>query len=162
MTLFCLGTSKKKKIQWIGKCFYCIHACVHLVFCRCEENCLSCQGPGTSCTQCRDGYNLVSGTCIINATCNNSKHKRFSRAWKFCKTTLLGWYVSLALWDTMPLALLAPLKKSPHSQDSAFIEGKDTQWEGCYWRCHVLRQFIGFYWSLPVDMGSVCAIWIQL
>lgn len=39
---------------------------------KCEEHCLSCQGPGTSCTQCRDGYNLVSGTCIVNATCNNA------------------------------------------------------------------------------------------
>ncbi|XP_058257113.1 proprotein convertase subtilisin/kexin type 6 isoform X1 [Hemibagrus wyckioides] len=39
---------------------------------KCEENCLRCHGPGTSCTQCRDGYNVVSGTCIINATCNNT------------------------------------------------------------------------------------------
>lgn len=38
---------------------------------RCEEHCLSCQGPGTSCTQCKDGYSLVSRTCIMNATCNN-------------------------------------------------------------------------------------------
>ncbi|RXN20554.1 pro convertase subtilisin kexin type 6 isoform X1 [Labeo rohita] len=39
---------------------------------RCEEHCLSCQGPGTSCTQCKDGYSLVSRTCIVNATCNNA------------------------------------------------------------------------------------------
>lgn len=39
---------------------------------KCDENCLSCRGPGTSCTQCRDGYSLVSGTCVINATCNNT------------------------------------------------------------------------------------------
>uniref|UniRef100_A0A673NJB6 Proprotein convertase subtilisin/kexin type 6 n=1 Tax=Sinocyclocheilus rhinocerous TaxID=307959 RepID=A0A673NJB6_9TELE len=39
---------------------------------RCEEHCLSCQGPGTSCTQCKDRYSLVSRTCIMNATCNNA------------------------------------------------------------------------------------------
>uniref|UniRef100_A0A671KXD2 Proprotein convertase subtilisin/kexin type 6-like n=1 Tax=Sinocyclocheilus anshuiensis TaxID=1608454 RepID=A0A671KXD2_9TELE len=38
---------------------------------KCEEHCLSCQGPGTSCTQCKEGYSLVSRTCIMNATCNN-------------------------------------------------------------------------------------------
>ncbi|XDV18625.1 hypothetical protein PO909_024278 [Leuciscus waleckii] len=39
---------------------------------KCEENCLSCQGPGTSCTQCKDGYSLISRMCIMNATCNNA------------------------------------------------------------------------------------------
>ncbi|XP_057186302.1 proprotein convertase subtilisin/kexin type 6 isoform X2 [Triplophysa rosa] len=39
---------------------------------KCEENYLSCQGPGTSCTQCKDGYSLVSRTCIMNSTCNNA------------------------------------------------------------------------------------------
>ncbi|XP_018619531.1 proprotein convertase subtilisin/kexin type 6 [Scleropages formosus] len=39
---------------------------------RCEENCLSCQGPGVTCSRCRDGYSLVGGSCIINATCNNA------------------------------------------------------------------------------------------
>ncbi|XP_076879104.1 proprotein convertase subtilisin/kexin type 6 [Brachyhypopomus gauderio] len=39
---------------------------------KCEENCSSCLGPGTSCTKCRDGYNLVDSTCIISATCNNA------------------------------------------------------------------------------------------
>uniref|UniRef100_A0A672LU51 Proprotein convertase subtilisin/kexin type 6 n=1 Tax=Sinocyclocheilus grahami TaxID=75366 RepID=A0A672LU51_SINGR len=39
---------------------------------KCEEHCLSCQGPGTSCTQCKDRYSLVSRTCIMNATCNNA------------------------------------------------------------------------------------------
>uniref|UniRef100_A0A671KZ04 Proprotein convertase subtilisin/kexin type 6-like n=1 Tax=Sinocyclocheilus anshuiensis TaxID=1608454 RepID=A0A671KZ04_9TELE len=39
---------------------------------KCEEHCLSCQGPGTSCTQCKEGYSLVSRTCIMNATCNNA------------------------------------------------------------------------------------------
>ncbi|XP_023669764.1 proprotein convertase subtilisin/kexin type 6 [Paramormyrops kingsleyae] len=38
----------------------------------CEENCLSCQGPGASCMQCRDGYNLVGNSCMVNATCNNA------------------------------------------------------------------------------------------
>uniref|UniRef100_A0A673KEL0 Proprotein convertase subtilisin/kexin type 6-like n=1 Tax=Sinocyclocheilus rhinocerous TaxID=307959 RepID=A0A673KEL0_9TELE len=39
---------------------------------KCEEHCLSCQGPGTSCTQCKEGYSLISRTCIMNATCNNA------------------------------------------------------------------------------------------
>lgn len=85
LTLIC------DEVGAVCKFFYFLHSpCGFLVaFCRCEENCLSCRGPGTSCTQCRGGYNLVGGTCIINATCNNSKHSGFSRAGKFCKTTLL-------------------------------------------------------------------------
>uniref|UniRef100_A0A667X488 Proprotein convertase subtilisin/kexin type 6 n=1 Tax=Myripristis murdjan TaxID=586833 RepID=A0A667X488_9TELE len=39
---------------------------------KCEENCLTCDGPGTTCTRCKEGYNLVSRTCIVNATCNNA------------------------------------------------------------------------------------------
>uniref|UniRef100_A0A8K9WYN5 Proprotein convertase subtilisin/kexin type 6 n=1 Tax=Oncorhynchus mykiss TaxID=8022 RepID=A0A8K9WYN5_ONCMY len=39
---------------------------------KCEENCLSCDGPGTTCVKCKDSYNLVSRTCIVNATCNNA------------------------------------------------------------------------------------------
>uniref|UniRef100_W5N9Q8 Proprotein convertase subtilisin/kexin type 6 n=1 Tax=Lepisosteus oculatus TaxID=7918 RepID=W5N9Q8_LEPOC len=39
---------------------------------KCEENCLTCHGAGRNCTKCRDGYSLISGTCIINATCNNA------------------------------------------------------------------------------------------
>ncbi|XP_026860309.2 proprotein convertase subtilisin/kexin type 6 isoform X2 [Electrophorus electricus] len=50
--------------------------------CKCEENCGNCQGPGASCTQCRNGYNLVDGTCIVSATCNNeSSDRRLSMAW---------------------------------------------------------------------------------
>ncbi|XP_026105675.1 proprotein convertase subtilisin/kexin type 6-like [Carassius auratus] len=37
-----------------------------------RKHCLSCQGPGASCTQCKDGYSLVSRTCVMNATCNNA------------------------------------------------------------------------------------------
>uniref|UniRef100_A0A8C7QU47 P/Homo B domain-containing protein n=1 Tax=Oncorhynchus mykiss TaxID=8022 RepID=A0A8C7QU47_ONCMY len=39
---------------------------------KCEENCLSCDGPGTTCVKCKDSYNLVSRMCIVNATCNNA------------------------------------------------------------------------------------------
>ncbi|XP_049417497.1 proprotein convertase subtilisin/kexin type 6 isoform X2 [Epinephelus fuscoguttatus] len=39
---------------------------------RCEENCLSCNGPGTTCTRCKEGYSLVSRTCIVNASCHNA------------------------------------------------------------------------------------------
>uniref|UniRef100_A0A8C6UGX8 SPC3 n=1 Tax=Neogobius melanostomus TaxID=47308 RepID=A0A8C6UGX8_9GOBI len=40
---------------------------------RCEENCLSCSGQGTTCLRCKDGYILVSRTCVINSSCNNGK-----------------------------------------------------------------------------------------
>uniref|UniRef100_A0A8C7L5L4 Proprotein convertase subtilisin/kexin type 6 n=1 Tax=Oncorhynchus kisutch TaxID=8019 RepID=A0A8C7L5L4_ONCKI len=39
---------------------------------KCEENCLSCDGPETTCVKCKDSYNLVSRMCIVNATCNNA------------------------------------------------------------------------------------------
>lgn len=39
---------------------------------RCEENCLSCSGQGTTCLKCKEGYSLVSKTCLINASCNNA------------------------------------------------------------------------------------------
>ncbi|MGH0128212.1 UNVERIFIED_CONTAM: hypothetical protein FKN15_044924 [Acipenser sinensis] len=39
---------------------------------KCEEHCLNCEGPGRYCLKCRDGYNLVGGTCVTNATCNNA------------------------------------------------------------------------------------------
>ncbi|KAJ0056546.1 hypothetical protein NL108_010374 [Boleophthalmus pectinirostris] len=40
---------------------------------RCEENCLSCSGPGTACLRCKDGFSLVSRTCVVNSSCNNGK-----------------------------------------------------------------------------------------
>uniref|UniRef100_A0A8D3CBS1 P/Homo B domain-containing protein n=1 Tax=Scophthalmus maximus TaxID=52904 RepID=A0A8D3CBS1_SCOMX len=36
-------------------------------------NCLSCSGPGTTCTQCKEGFSLVSRTCIVNASCSNGE-----------------------------------------------------------------------------------------
>ncbi|XP_020794431.1 proprotein convertase subtilisin/kexin type 6 isoform X1 [Boleophthalmus pectinirostris] len=39
---------------------------------RCEENCLSCSGPGTACLRCKDGFSLVSRTCVVNSSCNNA------------------------------------------------------------------------------------------
>lgn len=39
---------------------------------RCEDNCLSCSGPGSTCDGCKDGYSLVSRTCVVNASCNNA------------------------------------------------------------------------------------------
>uniref|UniRef100_A0A7N8WU09 Proprotein convertase subtilisin/kexin type 6 n=1 Tax=Mastacembelus armatus TaxID=205130 RepID=A0A7N8WU09_9TELE len=40
---------------------------------RCEENCLSCKDPGTTCTKCNEGYSLVSWICIVNASCSNGE-----------------------------------------------------------------------------------------
>ncbi|XP_026234734.1 proprotein convertase subtilisin/kexin type 6 [Anabas testudineus] len=39
---------------------------------RCEENCLSCRGSGPTCTKCKEGYSLISRTCVVNASCNNA------------------------------------------------------------------------------------------
>ncbi|KAL4660764.1 proprotein convertase subtilisin/kexin type 6-like isoform X1 [Arapaima gigas] len=39
---------------------------------KCEEQCLNCSGPGITCTNCREGYSLVGGACIINNSCNNA------------------------------------------------------------------------------------------
>ncbi|KAK9542508.1 hypothetical protein VZT92_000365 [Zoarces viviparus] len=44
----------------------------HKMCLRCEENCLSCSGPGTTCTKCKESYSLVGRTCIVNASCNNA------------------------------------------------------------------------------------------
>lgn len=39
---------------------------------KCEDHCLICDGPGLTCSKCKEGYNLVSKTCIASATCNNA------------------------------------------------------------------------------------------
>ncbi|CAL8246569.1 unnamed protein product [Lota lota] len=39
---------------------------------KCEENCLSCEGPGVTCTRCREGFTLISKICLANGTCNNA------------------------------------------------------------------------------------------
>ncbi|XP_059927983.1 proprotein convertase subtilisin/kexin type 6-like [Gadus macrocephalus] len=39
---------------------------------KCEDNCVSCEGPGASCTQCREGFSLISRTCLAQGTCNNA------------------------------------------------------------------------------------------
>lgn len=39
---------------------------------RCEENCLSCSGQGTACLRCKEGYILVSRTCVVNSSCKNA------------------------------------------------------------------------------------------
>ncbi|CAN9506834.1 unnamed protein product [Ophioblennius macclurei] len=46
---------------------------------RCEENCLNCSGPGTTCNKCKPGYSLISKTCIVKASCNNAEEV-------FCET----------------------------------------------------------------------------
>ncbi|XP_036399293.1 proprotein convertase subtilisin/kexin type 6 [Megalops cyprinoides] len=84
----CTGPGKEECIQcardFLQQEWKCVPACTEGYYpgeaaglpqkmCRrCEENCLSCQGPGATCTRCRDGYSLVSKMCIVNATCNNA------------------------------------------------------------------------------------------
>ncbi|KAL1007510.1 hypothetical protein UPYG_G00087770 [Umbra pygmaea] len=84
----CTGPGKEECIQcardFLQQEWKCVQACspgyyaaepagYHQGMCRkCEENCLSCSGPGMTCVKCKDGYSLVSKTCIVNATCNNA------------------------------------------------------------------------------------------
>ncbi|XP_069078910.1 proprotein convertase subtilisin/kexin type 6 [Pleurodeles waltl] len=39
---------------------------------RCEENCLNCEGSWRNCLKCKDGFSLVSGSCVTNHTCTNA------------------------------------------------------------------------------------------
>ncbi|KAK7912948.1 hypothetical protein WMY93_013159 [Mugilogobius chulae] len=39
---------------------------------RCEENCVSCSGPGTACVRCKEGFSLVSHSCVVNSSCSNA------------------------------------------------------------------------------------------
>ncbi|XP_077324091.1 proprotein convertase subtilisin/kexin type 6-like isoform X2 [Lithobates pipiens] len=43
----------------------------HKVCRRCEENCLMCEATGKNCVRCKEGYSLLSGSCVTNHTCNN-------------------------------------------------------------------------------------------
>uniref|UniRef100_A0A8P4G504 Proprotein convertase subtilisin/kexin type 6 n=1 Tax=Dicentrarchus labrax TaxID=13489 RepID=A0A8P4G504_DICLA len=84
----CTGPGKEECIQcaedYLQQEWRCVQTCIpgyysgeaagvpHKMCHRCEENCLSCSGPGTTCTKCKEGYSLVSRTCIVNAFCNNA------------------------------------------------------------------------------------------
>ncbi|XP_034381952.1 proprotein convertase subtilisin/kexin type 6 [Cyclopterus lumpus] len=84
----CTGPGKKECIQCaeghLQQEWRCVQTCTpgyysaeaagvpHKMCHRCEDNCLSCSGPGTTCTKCKEGYGLVGRTCIVNASCNNA------------------------------------------------------------------------------------------
>ncbi|XP_072237135.1 proprotein convertase subtilisin/kexin type 6 isoform X1 [Leuresthes tenuis] len=84
----CTGPDKEECIQcvdgYLQQEWRCVQACApgyysgkaeglsHKICHRCEKNCLSCSGPGTTCTKCKAGYSLISRTCIVNASCNNA------------------------------------------------------------------------------------------
>ncbi|CAJ1048583.1 proprotein convertase subtilisin/kexin type 6-like [Xyrichtys novacula] len=84
----CTGPGKEECIQcaegYLQQQWKCVHTCSPGFYCgeaagvphrmchRCEENCLICSGPGSTCTKCKEGYGLVSRTCIKNASCNNA------------------------------------------------------------------------------------------
>uniref|UniRef100_A0A8C5M823 Proprotein convertase subtilisin/kexin type 6 n=1 Tax=Leptobrachium leishanense TaxID=445787 RepID=A0A8C5M823_9ANUR len=84
----CIGSGKEQCTQ-CAKDFHlhdwrCVPACgqgfyseelpglPHKVCRRCEENCLSCEATGRNCVRCKDGYSLLSGSCVTNHTCNNA------------------------------------------------------------------------------------------
>ncbi|XP_031704092.1 proprotein convertase subtilisin/kexin type 6 isoform X1 [Anarrhichthys ocellatus] len=84
----CTGPGKEECIQcaegYLQQEWRCVQICTpgyyaaeaagvpHKMCHRCEENCLSCSGPGTTCTKCKEGYSLVGRTCIVNASCNDA------------------------------------------------------------------------------------------
>ncbi|KAM4748417.1 proprotein convertase subtilisin/kexin type 6 [Rhinophrynus dorsalis] len=84
----CIGSGMEKCTQ-CAKDFHlhewhCVPACSpgfyseevpglpHKVCRRCEENCLSCEATGRNCVRCKEGYSLLSGSCVNNHTCNNA------------------------------------------------------------------------------------------
>ncbi|GLD72879.1 proprotein convertase subtilisin/kexin type 6, partial [Lates japonicus] len=83
----CTGPGKEECIQcaegYLQQEWRCVQTCSpgyysgeaagvpHKMCYRCEENCLRCSGPGTTCTKCKEGYSLFSRTCIVNASCSN-------------------------------------------------------------------------------------------
>ncbi|TNN49528.1 Proprotein convertase subtilisin/kexin type 6 [Liparis tanakae] len=84
----CTGAGKKECIQCaeghLQQEWRCVRTCTpgyysaeaagvpHKMCHRCGDHCLSCSGPGTTCTQCKEGYGLVGGTCLVNTFCNNA------------------------------------------------------------------------------------------
>uniref|UniRef100_A0A670YFA4 SPC3 n=1 Tax=Pseudonaja textilis TaxID=8673 RepID=A0A670YFA4_PSETE len=38
---------------------------------RCEDNCLNCDGSGRNCSRCKEGFYLLSGSCIASDRCHN-------------------------------------------------------------------------------------------
>ncbi|KAM9765973.1 proprotein convertase subtilisin/kexin type 6 isoform 1-T2 [Menidia menidia] len=84
----CTGPGKEECIHcvdgYLQQEWRCVQACApgyysgktdglpHKICRRCEDNCLSCTGPGTTCTKCKAGYSLISRTCMVNASCNNA------------------------------------------------------------------------------------------
>ncbi|XP_029985651.1 proprotein convertase subtilisin/kexin type 6 [Sphaeramia orbicularis] len=84
----CTGPGQEDCLQcadgFLQQDWGCVHSCspgyysgeaaggAHHMCHRCEDNCVSCSGPGSTCVQCKDGYSLVSRTCMVNASCNNA------------------------------------------------------------------------------------------
>ncbi|XP_070619575.1 proprotein convertase subtilisin/kexin type 6 [Erythrolamprus reginae] len=81
----CTGPSQEECIQ-CGKTAYewrCVSTCgegyyhderLGLPFrvCgRCEDNCLSCDSSGRNCSRCKEGFYLMSGSCIARDRCHN-------------------------------------------------------------------------------------------
>ncbi|KAJ3593016.1 hypothetical protein NHX12_005354 [Muraenolepis orangiensis] len=84
----CTGPGKEECIQcapgYLQQEWLCVQSCTAGYYSReaagqrekmcrkCEENCVSCEGPGLSCTTCRDGFSLLGKTCVAFGTCNNA------------------------------------------------------------------------------------------
>ncbi|XP_062274784.1 proprotein convertase subtilisin/kexin type 6 [Scomber scombrus] len=84
----CTGPGKEECIQcaegYLQQEWRCVQTCIpgyyseeaagvpHKMCHRCEANCLTCSGPGMTCTRCKESYSLVSRTCIVHASCNNA------------------------------------------------------------------------------------------
>ncbi|XP_009287757.1 PREDICTED: U2 small nuclear ribonucleoprotein A', partial [Aptenodytes forsteri] len=38
---------------------------------RCDDHCSACEGSGGNCLKCKEGFNLLGGSCVTNETCTN-------------------------------------------------------------------------------------------
>uniref|UniRef100_H3BFU4 Proprotein convertase subtilisin/kexin type 6 n=1 Tax=Latimeria chalumnae TaxID=7897 RepID=H3BFU4_LATCH len=73
-------------------------------FCRrCEEACISCEGSRRNCLKCKEGYNLLGGLCIANATCTNGKNSKFLEIVLFSNNVLLTKHFSAFCFSTLML-----------------------------------------------------------
>ncbi|KFV84567.1 Proprotein convertase subtilisin/kexin type 6, partial [Struthio camelus australis] len=44
----------------------------HQVCKRCDDHCLACEGSSGNCVKCKEGFSLLSGSCVTNETCTNA------------------------------------------------------------------------------------------
>uniref|UniRef100_A0A7N6A6U0 P/Homo B domain-containing protein n=1 Tax=Anabas testudineus TaxID=64144 RepID=A0A7N6A6U0_ANATE len=125
--------------------------CCFLSLCvsRCEENCLSCRGSGPTCTKCKEGYSLISRTCVVNASCNNGEFEMMAlRNLKVCLNVV--YCCALLCTGTLCFALLC------HSFHILFVYKFSSKSQGsvCPLCAHVCDGFVLF----PIRPPCYCQL----